>query len=93
MSGSDHTKTTPSEKAAAERLLWELLFQRENNMSNASSGFHFLVGLTVEEANKIATVREVQKNGQDYVVTRDYNPHRVNVATTDGKITSIVSVG
>jgi hypothetical protein len=39
------------------------------------------------------SVREVIRDGEGLAVTEDYRPDRVNVATRDGDVTRIVSIG
>jgi hypothetical protein len=57
-----------------------------------------LVGLAEDEAAKVAegngwTVRVAERDGEDLMVTSDWQPNRVNVAVRGGKVTGIVSVG
>lgn len=56
-----------------------------------------LVGLTEEEATKVSesngwTVRVSSRDGEEFQLTMDYMPNRVNLAIVDGKVTG-VSVG
>jgi hypothetical protein len=51
------------------------------------------VGLTEEGARKLASehfaeFRVVSRDGNHYIVTRDYNEDRINVAIDNGKVTS-----
>jgi hypothetical protein len=57
-----------------------------------------LIGLTVDEASTTAgaagySVRVVEIDGEPQAVTEDYSPTRINVATVDGLITAILSLG
>lgn len=57
-----------------------------------------IVGESLAEAERAAqregcSVREVQRDGEGLAVTDDYRPDRVNVATEDGEVTRIVSLG
>lgn len=49
------------------------------------------IGLTVEEAEKVAkengaSFRIIRKDGEDYIVTADYVPGRVNATVESGKV-------
>ena len=57
-----------------------------------------LVGETVDQASVTAKdhgceVRVVEEDGEEFAVTLDFNPDRINVAVEDGAITKIVSLG
>ena len=57
-----------------------------------------LVGLTVDEASKLAeasgwTVRVAREDGVDLAVTMDYRDNRFNVAVEAGVVTEVVSIG
>ena len=57
-----------------------------------------VVGLTVDEATKVLaerglTLRVAREDGEDLAVTMDFVETRVNVATEDGVITEVLSVG
>lgn len=57
-----------------------------------------IVGESLQQAERAArergcTVREVERDGEGLAVTEDYRPDRVNVATEDGDVTQIVSLG
>jgi hypothetical protein len=57
-----------------------------------------LVGLTVDEATKVAegngwTVRVSTLDGEAQMLTDDYSPTRVNVAVTAGVVTGVDSIG
>ena len=56
------------------------------------------IGNTVEEVSEEAkrtgwSIRVMQKDGKNCVGTCDYNPGRINVAVSDGKITEIIGLG
>lgn len=60
--------------------------------------FDFLLTKTLEEArDKLQPqgrrVREVVRDGKSCIVTMDYDPSRINVATRDGRIIAIVNFG
>lgn len=53
-----------------------------------------LVGLTEDEAAKVAsgagwTVRVVSRDGEDFMVTADWQENRVNISVVDGKVTAV----
>jgi hypothetical protein len=55
-----------------------------------------LVGLSGKEARELAaqsrcTIRAVRVDGRSLVVTADYAPHRIDVATQDGVIVDVLS--
>jgi hypothetical protein len=57
-----------------------------------------LVGLSEEDAATRAkrdgcTVRVVERDGEPLAATMDFNPARVNVVVTDGKVTAVQGVG
>ena len=67
-------------------------------VTDPSSAEHELVGLSVDEATKVAadhgwTVRVVVLDGEPQMVTDDYSPDRINVGVADGLVTSIESRG
>ena len=68
--------------------------------SEGTGGFDTseLVGLSEADAKARAkqdgcTVRVVERDGEPLPATMDFNPKRVNVAVTDGKVTAIQGVG
>lgn len=55
-------------------------------------------GLPMADAQTAAesqglTVREVRRDGEDLLVTQDYSPTRINVATSGGQVEAVVSIG
>jgi hypothetical protein len=55
-----------------------------------------LIGLTGKDARELAArsrciIRAVQIDGRFLVVTADYAPHRIDVATRDGVIVDVLS--
>ena len=53
-----------------------------------------LVGLTEDEATKVATgagwtIRVVSRDGEDFMVTTDWQENRVNITVVDGKVTAV----
>jgi hypothetical protein len=56
-----------------------------------------LIGLTGKDARELAArsrciIRAVQIDGRSLVVTADYAPHRIDVATRDGVIVDVLSL-
>jgi len=52
------------------------------------------IGLTIDEAKKIVgTIRVVNKDGQGFCVTEDYEPSRCNVYIVNNIITKVWSYG
>jgi hypothetical protein len=57
-----------------------------------------LVGLAEDEAAKVAegngwTMRVAERDGEELMVTTDWQSNRVNVAVRSGRITEVLSVG
>jgi hypothetical protein len=57
-----------------------------------------IVGESLQGAERAAqaegcSVREVERDGESLAVTEDFRPDRVNVATENGEVTRIVSLG
>lgn len=57
-----------------------------------------IVGGSLQGAERAAqaegcSVREVERDGEGLAVTEDFRPDRVNVATENGEVTRIVSLG
>jgi hypothetical protein len=55
-----------------------------------------IIGKTPEEARKNLKGRKLRiavQDGERKMLTMDYDPKRVNVSTTEGKISSIVEMG
>ncbi len=53
-----------------------------------------IIGLTLNEARRYYNnIREVIRNGEQLPVTLDYNPRRINVETSNGRIIRVVSLG
>jgi hypothetical protein len=55
-----------------------------------------LIGLSGKEARELAarskcTIRAVRVDGRSLIVTADYAPHRIDVATQDGVIVDVLS--
>ena len=50
-----------------------------------------LIGKTYEEVITLldVPVRIAHKDGQDFMLTRDYNPDRINLKIKDGKIIEV----
>ena len=70
----------------------------DSSLPTVDSAAAVLVGLTEAEAHDAAaehgwTVRVARLDGEDQPLTMDFREDRVNVEITDGKVTSIVSVG
>ena len=57
-----------------------------------------LIGMTIESARVVLEkngmkIRAVKQNGRGSIVTMDYRPERLNVATVNGVITEILKLG
>ena len=70
----------------------------DSSLPTVDSATAVLVGLTEAEAHDAAaehgwTVRVARLDGEDQPLTMDFRENRVNVEITDGKVTSVVSVG
>ena len=81
--------TTPGEVPPPDTLPAEV---------DVDAASELLVGLTVDEATKIAEengweLRVSRVDGEDQIVTADYRPLRLNVAVEGGVVTEVLSAG
>jgi len=85
-----YTETTPEKLKATLKGATKVYQAKEaNKKTETDANF---VGLTVEEARKLATGRKllfriVERDGQQFRITKDFRRNRVNVKVTKGKVT------